>query len=237
MRARSTTIVLSGFAHYRLPLLSPGLLHAQAAPGLLGPPQSDDQAPVQRPQPVAKPKPRPQVPPRTTIAGSWKFNHDESDDAMQKARTVESTNTPNTNRTGVGYPGGGGYPGGYPYPGGGGPWGYPGGGGGGGPRNNRNEDIVDNPQMEPLLHPTESLSVDLKTPEVDMTDDAFHKLTLYTDGRQLPKSKDENNPQILAHWSGTQLVSDEKEPARRQDEPHLRAVARRPQSFSRPTPH
>jgi hypothetical protein len=66
--------------------------------------------------------------------------------------------------------------------------------------------------MQPFIHPADSLTVDLKNPEVDVTDDHFKKLTIYTDGRQLPKKADEDHPEILAHWSGNQLVSDEKSP-------------------------
>ena len=72
--------------------------------------------------------------------------------------------------------------------------------------------------MEPLLRVSSSLTVDLKNnggavvSEVVVTDDEFHKLTLYTDGRKLTKSADENNQQVLAHWNGTQLVSDETSP-------------------------
>jgi hypothetical protein len=66
--------------------------------------------------------------------------------------------------------------------------------------------------MQPLIHRSDSLSIDLKKPEVDVTDDQFHKLILYTDGRQLQKSTDNNNQEVLAHWSGSQLVSDEKSP-------------------------
>ena len=66
--------------------------------------------------------------------------------------------------------------------------------------------------MQPLLHPPELITVEVKTPEVDFTDDNFHKLILCTDGRQLPKQADDANLQVLAHWSGSQLVSDEKSP-------------------------
>ena len=72
--------------------------------------------------------------------------------------------------------------------------------------------------MEPLLRVSSSLTVDLKTDGgavtsvVEVTDDELHKLTLYTDGRKLPQSTDENNPQVAAHWNGSQLVSDEKSP-------------------------
>ena len=54
--------------------------------------------------------------------------------------------------------------------------------------------------------------VDLKDPEIDVTEDQFRKLTLYTDGRQLQKSRDDNHQEIPAHWSGNQLVSNEKSP-------------------------
>lgn len=68
--------------------------------------------------------------------------------------------------------------------------------------------------MQPLLHPPALLTVDLKNPEteVDMTDDHFHQLALYTDGRKLPKQTDDAHEAILAHWSGSQLISDEKSP-------------------------
>ena len=45
-----------------------------------------------------------------------------------------------------------------------------------------------------------------------MTDDQYHKLVFYTDGRQLQKPKDDSYQEIAAHWDGSQLVSDEKSP-------------------------
>jgi hypothetical protein len=66
--------------------------------------------------------------------------------------------------------------------------------------------------MAALLRRSDSLTIELKNPEIDVTDDEFHILTLYTDGRQLPKQADENHVQVLAHWNGGQLVSDEKSP-------------------------
>ena len=66
--------------------------------------------------------------------------------------------------------------------------------------------------MQPLIHPSDSLNIDLKDPEVDVTDDRFKKTTLYTDGRALPKKPDEDHPEIAAHWVGRQLISDEKSP-------------------------
>jgi hypothetical protein len=193
-------------------LTSPKRLNAQAAPGPIVPAQSQEQSPAQPPQPAAKPK-QPQVPARTTLAGPWKLNRDESDDPRQRVRSAESSSSGNTS----GYPGGGntgGYPGGYPGGGrrGGNP--YPGGGGGGpyGGQRNTGQDIEDNPKMQPLIYSSQSLNIELKNPEVDVTDDQFHKLVLYTDGRQLQKSTDNNHQEVAAHWNGSQLVSDEKSP-------------------------
>jgi len=53
---------------------------------------------------------------------------------------------------------------------------------------NTRQDIEDNPKMQPLIYSSQSLNIELKNPEVDVTDDQFHKLVLYTDGRQLQKS-------------------------------------------------
>ena len=66
--------------------------------------------------------------------------------------------------------------------------------------------------MQPLIHPSELLSIELKSPEVDVTDDQFHKLILYTDGRQLQKSTGNSPQEVAAHLNGSQLVSDEKSP-------------------------
>jgi hypothetical protein len=55
------------------------------------------------------------------------------------------------------------------------------------------------------------LTVDLKNSEIDVTEDRYRKLTLYTDGRQLQRPTG-NNQEIAAHWDGSQLVSDEKSP-------------------------
>jgi hypothetical protein len=172
---------------------------------------------------------------RTTLAGSWQLNREESDDPRQIIRDVEppssgnSGGAPGPGNAGEGYPGGGGYPGnggnpgggsypggrGYPgsggYPGGG----YPGGGRQGGyPSDGQNtaQDIEDNPKMQPLIHPSGLLTIDLKSPEFDVTDYDHNKLTLYTDGRKLQKTKDNSNQEVAAHWDGSRLVSDEKSP-------------------------
>jgi hypothetical protein len=63
-----------------------------------------------------------------------------------------------------------------------------------------------------LIRPAGSLSFALKNAEVDVTDDQYHRLIFYTDGRPLQKSTTDNYREIAAHWNGSQLVSDEKSP-------------------------
>ena len=66
--------------------------------------------------------------------------------------------------------------------------------------------------MQPLIHPSGLLDIELKSSEIDVTDDVLDKLILYTDGRKLKKSKGESNQEAAAHWDGSSLVSDEKSP-------------------------
>jgi hypothetical protein len=51
-----------------------------------------------------------------------------------------------------------------------------------------------------------------KNVEVDVFDDQQRKRALFTDGRKVEKSKDENYQEISAHWDGKRLVTDEKNP-------------------------
>ena len=201
-------------------LVSPNRARAQAAPGPLPPPsQSQSQSAPSERRAAAAPRPKPpEVPPRTTLAGIWKFNKDQSDDPRQRVRAAEGS--PTIGNSGGGYPGGG-YPGGG-YPGGGYPGGYPGGGYPGGPRGGYpggpggpgygGPDIENNPKLQPLLRPAGLLNVDLKNQEIDVTEDQYRKLLLYTDGRQIPKQTDDNRQEIAAHWDGNHLLSDEKSP-------------------------
>lgn len=181
-------------------LCASGRLLAQAAPGPLHPTQP--LPPVEQPP---APKKEPQVEPRKTIAGFWKFNADESDDPRRKMEDARSS--------GGGPVGGMGGPGrrpgiGYPFPGGpgNGPYGGPGGGGMGGEEGDSRE------RMRDLIRPADSLAIDLKDPEVDLTDDKGNKLVIYTDGRKLQKSKGETVQTISARWNGSQLITDEKTP-------------------------
>jgi hypothetical protein len=102
---------------------------------------------------------------------------------------------------------GGGYPGG----------GYPGGGGGGygGPRTgSQGESEEDRQRFEELFNPSRSLTIAeaKKDVEVDLFDDQERKRAFFTDGRKLQKSKGSTYQEIAAHWDGTRLVTDEKNP-------------------------
>jgi hypothetical protein len=100
---------------------------------------------------------------------------------------------------------GGGYPGG----------GYPGGGGSGGRRSGpQGESDDDRQRMQELFTPARSLTLAeaQKDVEVDAFDDQSHKNAFFTDGRKLQKSKDANYQEIAAHWDGTRLSTDEKNP-------------------------
>jgi hypothetical protein len=201
----------------------PGRLMAQAAPGPLSVPA---QKQVPRTQPVAQPKP-PEVPGRKTLDGDWKLNHDESDDPRTKIQDSRGKQAGSSGggRSGGGYPGGGGgnpgggYPGGG-YPGGGYPGGrYPGGGypGGGYPGGGGNigRGTETDEKLEQFIRPPSSLTFAIKSAEVDVTDDHYSKLVLFTDGRQLQKQKkqkDDSYREVAAHWDGSRLVSDEKTP-------------------------
>jgi hypothetical protein len=157
------------------------------------------------PKDAPAPAPRPQVQksvlqPRTSIFGEWKFNRDDSDDPQQKMQQAQQDRSQSN----------GGY-------GGGGPrLGYPGGGMGGGGRRMGQQGMSDEERqkMQELMNPANRLTVtDLSDRgEVDLTDDQQRKLTLITDGRKPQKSKDANNQEITARWSGKQLATDEKGP-------------------------
>ena len=169
---------------------------AQAPPGPMTlPPAKDAPAPVPRPQ-VQKTA----LQPRTSIFGDWKFNRDDSDDPQQKMQQAQQDRSQSN----------GGY-------GGGGPrLGYPGGGMGGGGRRMGQQGMSDEERqkMQELMNPANRLTVTdfSDRGEVDLTDDQQRKLTLITDGRKPQKSKDANNQEVAARWSGKQLATDEKGP-------------------------
>ena len=184
-------------------LATPAFTRAQAPPGPLPQTESQD-APPPPPRPQVQ---KPAVQPRTSIFGEWKLDRDDSDDPGKKMQDAQNTQGNGGNRRmGGGYPGGG-------YPGGG----YPGGGGGGyGGRRmgQQNESDEDRQRMQELLSPTNTLNVAeaKKDVEVDLFDDQQRKRALFTDGRKVQKSKDANYQEIAAHWDGTRLTTDEKNP-------------------------
>ena len=197
--------------------LAPTCLRAQAPPGPITAPSRD--LPPAKPRASTTKSNQPQVAPRTSLAGAWQFNRADSDDPRQVVRAAErkpADNFPNGGNGGTspggGYPGGG-YPGGG-YPGGGYPGGpFPGQGqGGNGPRRTSGNDIEDNPKIQPLLRPSGSLTIELKDPEVDVSDEQSNMLVFFTDGRQLQKSQYGNRQEIAARWNGARLESEEKSP-------------------------
>lgn len=180
-------------------LLCSGRIRAQAPPGPMTPSH-----PLPPPPKAPPAKKKPVVESRSTLAGYWKLNKDESDDPQAKIkdsrhRNEDPTSGPSGNpRVGVGYP----YPGGGP----GGPNGPYGGRGTGDEGDDRNG------KLEEFVRPAFSQTIDLKNGEVDATNEQDTKLVMFTDGRKLPKQKDSGPEQILAHWDGPKLVTDEKGP-------------------------
>jgi hypothetical protein len=191
-------------------------LYAQAPPGPMTP-----SVPLPPPKPAPPAKQKPQIAPRKTLAGYWKLNTDESDDAKRRLDEARRTkarggNDPNN----PGGPGGSGNPGsgtgrvggiGFPpIPGGGG-------GGGNGPyggngRGMGGGDSETAQKIYEIVRPDASQSISLMNTEVDSLNDHGDKLVFFTDGRKIEKSKNESLHEIPAHWDGPKLVTDEKGP-------------------------
>jgi len=191
MKQFSKLLVLSGAY-----LVGSGIVYAQAPPGPMTPPPADATS-ASAPPPAPK---QPEVQPRKSIMGAWKFNKDESDDGREKLKQAREAE--NTNRGNGGYGGprmGGGWPGG---PMGGGGYGGP--RMGGGDQSDSMGDIV-NPPREIKL----SQNFD-KDPEIVLSDDREHRTAFFTDGRKLQKEKDPSYQEIAAHWDDKNLVTDEK---------------------------
>ena len=198
--AAACAVILCGLCPF-----TPGRLYAQAPAGPLPPTH-----PLPPPPPAPPAKKKPEIAPRKTLAGYWKLNNDESDDARRKVDDARQT------RAGSGGgPGGNGGPngggprigGGYPYPGGG--------GGGNGPYGGRGMGGGDTDLSERILQtvrPDLSENVALSDSEVDSTNDQGNKLVFFTDGRKVQKSKSDAVQEIPAKWNGAQLVTDEKGP-------------------------
>jgi hypothetical protein len=191
--------------------ISPALLRAQAPPGPI-----TGVAPVQPSQPAGQSPAAAKPQPRKTIAGAWRLNRDES-----SSPHAGDANGNGRNGGGGGngpYGGGGGGNGPYGRRGGGTGFPFPGqGGGGGGPygggRGNGGGDPNQRRQAQQAMRPSDSLTVEQKENEVDLSDDRQNRTQLFTDGRKIQKPKN-GDPvrEVAAHWEGTQLVTDEKTP-------------------------
>jgi hypothetical protein len=146
---------------------------------------------------------------KTSFEGSWKLNHDQSDDAREKLRSAAQDRQQNgpMQRHGGGM-GGGGIGMGIPGIGG---MGRPGGSGGGMGRGDSGSD-ENRARLRELVDPPEQLKVAQKGPEIDMTDPEYRERELFTDGRKIEKSKDERQVPVKAYWGGNQLVTEEKGP-------------------------
>jgi hypothetical protein len=208
-RRNNTTTAFCKFL-YALCIICPNVLFAQAPPGPLPRSQSQQSSPPE--QRSAQPKPQTheqaeQAPVRRTISGSWKFNRAQSDDArrkIQEAQQAGGVNGPNRRN--------GPYGGGSPLPGSGGPWGNNGpygGNRGTWPDQSGTDDLQ---RMREVVYPPDSIDFVLKESEADLTDDQNRKSVFYTDGRKLQKPKKDSYLEIAAHWEGTRLVSEEKNP-------------------------
>jgi hypothetical protein len=196
-------------------LAAPGLLRAQETPGPLpaAPAQLEPLEPAASRSPEATASSKP-IPPRTSIAGAWKLNVDDSDDGRKKVEQARAKGGGNGGNGGNPRIGGGGSP--YPGQGGGNPYPGQGGGGGGGRRLGSNQPgDMDPATMRDLTDPPETLNIvqkDPKAAEVDLTDDRTRKIAFFTDGRKIEKSNDDMYQEIAAKWDGRSLVTDEKTP-------------------------
>ena len=183
-----------------------GRAFSQAPPGPMSPSQ-----PLPPPKPAPPAKKKAEVPPRKTLAGFWKLNMDESDDARNKLDEARRTKAgggsgpvdpgmPGNGRGGVGFP--------IPGSGGNGPYGGSGRGMGGG-------DSETSQRIFEQVRPDYTQNISLMDTEVDSLNDHGDKLIFFTDNRKIEKSKNEALKEIPAHWDGQKLVTDEKGPQNR----------------------
>jgi hypothetical protein len=207
-RKSSRIAILVGFLSVS-GLVAPGMLRAQETQGPL--PATAPQTPPLEPPPIThsadgvRTKP---LPPRTSIAGAWRLNIDNSDDGRKKLEQAQTKSQNSAGRTGnprVSGPGS-------TYPGGGS---GSGGGMGGGGRQSGTNQVSDSDRgiLRELTDPPEGLNILQKDPkggEVDLTDDMARKRVFFTDGRKVEKSKDDSYQEIDAKWDGKSLISDEK---------------------------
>ncbi|HMK23835.1 MAG TPA: hypothetical protein VK466_15995 [Terriglobales bacterium] len=151
---------------------------------------------------------------KTSLDGTWKLNREQSDDAHEKLRSAMQDHDQNSPMGRHGGMGGGGMGGGgigMGIPGIGG-MGRPGGPGGSGGMGRGSDSDEQRARLRDLVDPPEQLTVAQKGPEVDMTDPQYRERELFTDGRNIEKSKDAMQMPVKAHWNHEALVTEEKGP-------------------------
>jgi hypothetical protein len=177
---------LSAFAFSLCALFSGFRSDAQAPPGPLpGTPPADGSSASGTKAPV------PDAPRIRNLAGTWRLNPDQSDDPKRKLEQ---------GRTAGRGPGAGGGP----------SVGSPGGRRGYGGRGR--PDMEDRAKMQLFVEPARELTIAGQEPEIDIRDDRDRKVTAFTDGRKVEKSKDPNAQQFAAKWEDYRLVMEGKDP-------------------------
>src|SRR5262245_5607081 len=146
--------------------------------------------------------------PQPTLSGTWKLNHDESDDAREKLRSAIQDRQQNGSSGGMGRHGGGMGGGiGMGIPGIGGGMGHP----GGGQRGSGSDE--QHARLHDLVRAPDQVTVAQKGPEIDFTDTENRVRTLFTDGRKVEKPKKNSaQTQVKAHCDHETLVTEEKGP-------------------------
>lgn len=199
---------------------------AQAAPGPMRPADQQEAPPpidhsTEYGDVTRTPTPPPPPPLKSDLAGSWKFNVDESDDPREKLKEARQgsggrdSNGGNRGGNGGNNPGGiriGGV--GQPYPNGGSSGGNNGGGNprsGGANGSPSSELSTNNSQIEEFTNPTATMNVTMKdVNEIDFKDGDGRVRTFFTDDRKVDKPKDpkpDDPKQFDAYWEDAKLVA------------------------------
>jgi len=139
----------------------------------------------------------------STLAGQWKYNSKESDNARDKMQQAMK-----------GSGGGGGY-GGHEHGGGG----WSGSGGGGGWSGHGHEGGDHSRGGSSMFDPPQTLTITYSTPEFKVTDDKGTTRTFYTDGRETDQDfGDGRKMTATANWQSNSLVIDSKSDSGRHSE-------------------
>ncbi len=196
MRKRGT-IVCNFAGAAAIAMLSAALLCGQASSG----PQN------QVPPAGQAQKDEPPPPPQALI-GAWKLNIEKSDDPEEKMKGSNDVDLPSLSGNiplgGQNSSSGGGRRSG----GAGGSSGRSAGAGPLGGPISTGDNAKGREKILEILRPSALLTVGETENEFDLTDEQGRKRALFTDGRKLPKSKDNNYQQIAAVWAAGHLTFD-----------------------------